>query len=46
MWKEENNKLQAALEKAVAADVPFCVLLMHGNTTSGHEWDVRKGSAF
>ncbi len=43
---EDLRKWQSALEKAVAADIPFCVLLLHGNTTSGHEWDVRKGSAF
>lgn len=35
-----------ALNKASEQDVKFCVLLMHGNSTSGHEWDVRKGSAF
>lgn len=35
-----------ALNKASEQDVKFCALLMHGNSTSGHEWDVRKGSAF
>lgn len=34
------------LEKAAAMNTPFCILLMHGNTTSGQEWEVRKGTAF
>lgn len=40
------EKWQHALERAAAENVLFCILLRHGNTTSGHEWDVRKGSAF
>ena len=38
-WKD-------ALQCASTKNVSFCILLMHGNSTSGHEWDVRKGSAF
>ena len=34
------------LQRASTEKVQFCILLMHGNSTSGHEWDVRKGSAF
>jgi hypothetical protein len=39
-------KWHHALERAAAEHVSFCVLLRHGNATSGHEWDVRQGSAF
>ncbi|XZE17450.1 hypothetical protein SH449x_002701 [Pirellulaceae bacterium SH449] len=39
-------KWQHALELAAAEHVSFCVLLQHGDSTSGHEWDVRRGSAF
>lgn len=42
----ELAKWQHALERAAAEHVAFCVLLRHGNSTSGHEWDVRQGSAF
>ena len=35
-----------ALQRASTENVQFCILLRHGNSTSGHEWDVRKGSAF
>ena len=38
-WKD-------ALQRASTENVQFCILLRHGNSTSGHEWDVRKGSAF
>ena len=37
---------EQALLRAKELDVKFCVLLMHGNSTSGHESDIRKGSAF
>jgi hypothetical protein len=40
------SKWQQALERACAEQVLFCVLLRHGNSTSGHEWAVRQGSAF
>jgi hypothetical protein len=40
------SKWQQALERACAEQVLFSVLLRHGNSTSGHEWDVRQGSAF
>lgn len=40
------SKWQHALELAAAEHVAFSVLLRHGNSTSGHEWDVRQGSAF
>lgn len=39
-------KWRQALERAVAEQVLFCVLLRHGNSTSAHEWEVRKGFAF
>lgn len=40
------RKLRHALERAQAQGIAFCLLLRHGNTTSGHEWSVRKGTAF
>ncbi len=40
------TKWQHALERAASEQVSFCVLLRHGDSTSGHEWDVRQGSAF
>lgn len=43
---DELKKWQHALQRAASENVLFCVLLRHGMTTSGHEWDVRKGSAF
>jgi hypothetical protein len=43
---EELAKLRHALQRAASRDIPFCLLLMHGNTTSGHEWSIRKGTAF
>ncbi len=35
-----------ALNEACTQGVRFCVLMIHGNATSGHEWDIRQGSAF
>ena len=43
---EDLQKLEHALERAEAQDIPFCLLFRHGNTTSGHEWSVRQGTAF
>jgi hypothetical protein len=43
---EELAKLRHALQRAASRDIPFCLLLMHGTTTSGHEWSIRKGTAF
>jgi hypothetical protein len=43
---DDLNKWQQALERAAVKNVMFCVLLRHGNSTSGQEWEVRKGSAF
>lgn len=43
---DDLKKWQQALERAASENIAFCVLLRHGNFTSGHEWDVRKGSAF
>ncbi len=43
---DDLKKWQHALERAASENVAFCVLLRHGNSTSGQEWDVRKGSAF
>ncbi len=34
---------KAALQCASTENVLFFILLRHGNSTSGHEWDVRKG---
>jgi hypothetical protein len=44
--QDDLRKLQAALQRAADQDIPFCLLLLHGNTTSGHEWSVRQGTAF
>ena len=44
--RNDLDKWQHALERAALANVHFCILLRHGHSTSGHEWDVRKGSAF
>lgn len=43
---EDLRKLEHALSRAAEQDIPFCLLLRHGNSTSGHEWDVRQGTAF
>lgn len=43
---EDLRKLEHALSRAAEQDIPFCLLLRHGNTTSGHEWSVRQGTAF
>lgn len=43
---DDLGKWRQALQRAVAEDVPFAILLRHGDVTSGHEWDVRAGSAF
>ncbi len=43
---EDLQKLEQALQRAEAQDIPFCLLFRHGNTTSGHEWSVRQGTAF
>lgn len=43
---DDLKKWQYALERAASEGVQFCLLLRHGNSTSGHEWDIRKGSAF
>lgn len=43
---DDLTKWHAALERVASEGVSFCILLRHGNSTSGHEWDVRKGSAF
>jgi hypothetical protein len=40
------TKWHHALSKADEQGIQFCILLQHGNSTSGHEWAVRKGSAF
>lgn len=40
------KKWRDALGRASEMDIPFCVLLLHGNSTSGHEWSIRKGTAF
>lgn len=40
------QKLKHALNRAADLDIPFCLLLRHGNSTSGQEWDVRQGTAF
>ncbi|MGN6546791.1 MAG: hypothetical protein ACTHK7_17175 [Aureliella sp.] len=39
-------KWRHALARAEAQSTPFCLLLRHCNATSGHEWEVRQGSAF
>ena len=44
--KADLTKWTDALERAQAESVLFCILLRHCNATSGHEWDVRQGSAF
>src|SRR5690606_10699345 len=38
---EDLQKLQHAFSRAAEQDIPFCLLLRHGNSTSGHEWSVR-----
>ncbi len=43
---DDLKKWHHALERAALENVLFCLLLRHESTTSGHEWDVRKGSAF
>ena len=40
------ERLANALRQANEQGICFCLLLLHGYGTSGHEWDVRKGSAF
>jgi hypothetical protein len=40
------QKLEHALSRAAQQGIPFCLLLRHGNATSGHEWSVRQGTAF
>jgi hypothetical protein len=42
---EDLRRWAVALQRASAAKIPFCVLLLHGNVTSGHEWSVRQGTA-
>ncbi len=44
--RDDLNKWKHALERAASEIVLFCILVRHGNSTSGQEWDVRKGSAF
>jgi hypothetical protein len=38
--------LAYALESARAQTILFCLLLRHGDVTSGHEWDCRQGTCF
>lgn len=40
------QKLEHALVRAAQQGIPFCLLLRHGNATSGHEWSIRQGTAF
>lgn len=44
--KSDLMKWSHALERAQTQGVPFCILFRQCNATSGHEWDVRQGSAF
>jgi hypothetical protein len=39
-------RLAHALQRAKEQEIRFCLLLRYGNVTSGHEWDVRQGTAF
>ena len=40
------TRLSHALARAAEAEIRFCLLLRHGDSTSGHEWDVREGTCF
>jgi hypothetical protein len=40
------QRLSNALLRANERGRHFCLLLLHGGTTSGQEWEVRQGSAF
>ena len=43
---DDLRKIRFALARAEEQGIQFCFLLWHGNSTSGHEWSVRKGHAF
>ncbi len=43
---DDLERLAEALRLANEQGIRFCLLLLHGCTTSGHEWDVRQGTAF
>lgn len=43
---EDLQKMEHALSRAAEQDISFCLLVLHGNATSGHEWSIRQGTAF
>jgi hypothetical protein len=43
---DDLEKLRHALERAKDQQIRFCLLLRHGNGTSGQEWSMRQGTAF
>ena len=43
---DDLHKLMHALERASDQDIRFSLLLRHGNSTSGLEWERRIGTAF
>lgn len=43
---QDLRRLEQALSLAAAADIPFSLLLLHGDTTSGLEWERRGGEPF
>ncbi len=43
---DDLKSLAQALASAEAKAIRFCLLLRHGDVTSGQEWDARKGTCF
>lgn len=43
---DDLRRIGHALERAQQQDIRFCLILLHTNATSGHEWSVRRGTAF